>query len=279
MINGKKVIAFTPSGRQRYMDILWKFIERDHTAGIIDEWVIFNNSYTPLDDQHTREFADRGRWITVLSDDLPIAKRNAPSIHRFYKHLRDENAIYVRIDDDIVWIESDAVPLLVSHKLLNPKLFLSYPVIVNNTRMSYWLQENGNIPRDWGNLIDVFLEPTAWRSAAFDAKLQRLVLDTIYSGQPLSSVFGMPDRVTTGRSSDGIPNNHISVNSFAIDGVDMAQCVVPWDEEGYMSDFRPKQLGRFNGICGSAIVSHFAYHPQTAEMEATGMLQEFGVFA
>jgi hypothetical protein len=278
MIDGKKIIAFTPSGRQRYMDILWRHVERLHALGQIDEWVVFNNSYTDLDDQHTREFAQRGPWITVLNDGLPVRERKAPTIYRFYSQLNDSNAIYVRLDDDIVYVDTDAIPLLVRHKLAHPELFLVFPTIVNNTRMSYWLQESGVIPREWGNLTDIFLEPTAWRSAAFDAKLQRKALDAIYAGNFRAS-FTMPDRVTTGRSSEGTANNHISVNSFAIDGRDMDACDVTWDEEGYLSDTRPAQLRRFNGVKGDAVVVHFAYHPQTAEMERTGMLEEYNRIA
>jgi hypothetical protein len=279
MIDGRKIIAFTPSGRQRYMDILWKIIEREHAAGNIDEWVLFNNAYTEADDRHTRAFADRGDWIKVLSDDMPVKARNSPSIHRFYSHLTDPNCIYVRIDDDIVYVDADAIPLLVRHKIANPDLFLVFPTIVNNTRMSYWLQESGVIPRDWGNLTDVFLEPTAWRSAAFDAKLQRKALAAIRATGGLRDEFTMPDRITHGRSSDGMPNNHISVNSFVIEGRDMVDCRVPWDEEGYLSDKRPAELKRFNGVKGNAVVVHFAYHPQTAEMEATGMLAEYSAIA
>jgi hypothetical protein len=275
MIDGKMIIAFTPSGRQRYMDILWKYVEREHALGHVDKWVVFNNTYNESDDQYTRELANRGDWITVLSDSMPIRDRKAPTIHRFYRQLKDTSAVYVRLDDDLVFVNHGAIPLLVRHKIAHPELFLVFPTIVNNTRMSYWLQESGVIPREWGNLTDVFLEPTAWRSVQFDAKLQRKALDAIYTTGDLRTAFTMPDRVTTGKSSDGMPNNHISINSFVIDGTDMAACDVPWDEEGYLSDKRPAQLGRFNGIKGDAVVVHFAYHPQTAEMERTGMLEEY----
>lgn len=278
MIDGKKIIAFTPSGRERYMQVLWKYVQRDHAAGIIDEWVVFNNSYNDADDNYTRRLAERGDWVKVLSDDMPPNKRKAPTIYRFYNRLKDTDAIYVRLDDDIVYVDPATIPLIVRMKLARSDLFLIFPTIINNTRMSYWLQQAGVIPEDWGKLTDVFLEPTAWRSAAFDAKLQRKALDAINAGT-FRRDFTMPDRVTTGRSSEGTANNHISVNAFVIDGRDMAACEVTWDEEGYLSDTRPAQLRRFNGVKGDAAVVHFAYHPQTAEMERTGMLEEYSRIA
>lgn len=280
MIDGKRIVAFTPSGRQRYMDILWKIVEYEHALGHIDEWVLFNNSYSVADDQHTREFADRAPWVRVLSDDMPISARAAPSIFRFYRQLNDEEVVYLRLDDDICHVDPCAIRTLVRHKLANPKQFLTFPLIINNTRMSYFLQEAGQIPQWTGTPItDVFLEPTAWRDADFDFYLQSNALDQIYDSGRVADRFRIPDRELIGNSSDGVFMSHVSVNCFAIDGQDMARCRVTWDEEGYLSDHRPRQLLRHNGVCGSAVVCHFAYHPQTARMERSSLLAEYSALA
>jgi hypothetical protein len=276
MIDGRKVIAFTPSGRERYMEILRSYVEREHAHGLIDEWVVFNNSYTISDDAYTRALASRASWIKVLSDQMPVSMRRSPTIYRFYHYLTDTNAIYVRLDDDIVFVGPHTVEHIVRHKTAHPTLFLVFPTILNNTRMSYWLQQAGLLPFEWNTLTDHFLEPTAWRDPYFAASIHRRALTVINSGAPDElDRFSLPEHVTTGRSSDGVPNNRISVNCFAIDGRDMAACNVPWDEEGYLSHHRPDQLRRFNGIAPGAVVCHFAYHPQTVEMEKTGMLEEY----
>lgn len=313
MIDGHKVIAFTPAGRQRYMDILWRYVEHEHAAGHIDEWILFNNSYTPADIQHTQEFARRGSWIKVIEEPIPlptvdvsaeraailrtrphlanqmfqtarrIPLRTSAHISTFYKHMTEADCVYVRLDDDLVHIDPNAVERLVRFKLANPKAFLVFPCIVNNTRMSYWLQREGMIPNDWGLLTNLFLEPTAWRDAKFAAQLHRMALPYAVRGR-LSEAFSLPDRVLSNRALPDAPDRqyaegHVSVNCFAISGEDMVACKVPPDEEGYLSDFRPKELDRHNVICGSASVIHFAYHPQTTEMEKTGLLAEYVALA
>lgn len=276
MIDGVKVVAFTPSGRKRYMDILRKIVEREHALGNIDEWVIFNNAYIPADDQYTRAMGNG--WIKVHDDGLHLSKRKPETIHRFYDLLRDMSAIFVRLDDDIVFAAEGSIKTLVQHKLRHPDQFLSFPVILNNTRMSYFLQQNGCIPYDWGTVSENFLDKLAWRDGRFAEHIHRKALDDIYEGQ-LYDEFFLSNMVLKGRSADNMCFNHVSVNCFAISGEDMYHCQVPRDEEGYLSDIRPLQLGRFNGICGDAIVAHFAYHPQTAHMEATGLLEEYYALA
>lgn len=310
MIDGKKVVAFTPAGRIRYMEILWRYVEHEHSLGHIDEWVLFNNAYTPEDAAYTASLPQRGSWIRVIEVPLPsipgrpitlgvdprtrqriikpavsttIGRRGAHHISTFYAHMTETDCIYLRLDDDLVHLDPNAVERLVRYKLANPRAWLVYPTIVNNTRMSYWLQQEGVIPDDWGLLQNVFLEVTAWRSATFAEQLHRLALPWITEGR-LSEVFRLRDRVLLNHAEPGVPDQqyaqgHVSINCFVMDGKDMALCRVPPDEEGYLSDFRPKMLNRCNHVCGNAAVVHFAYHPQTTEMEATGLLQEYARLA
>lgn len=260
------------------MEILWQIVKREHDAGVVDEWIVFNNAYTLPDDEYTRALAQRGGWITVLSDNLPVKNRRPEQIHRFYHVLQATDAIYVRLDDDLVYLDTGAIPAIVRHKIKHPELFLVYPTIINNTRMSYLLQHQGLIPVSWGNIQDRFLEATAWRSGEFAEKLHRKAIAAIGNGT-LVDEFGLADTILIGSSPDGVPYNHLSVNCFAIDGYDMAQCTVPMDEESYLSEWRPSELGRFNGIHGKAVVVHFAYHPQTEFMEQTGLLEKYYAIA
>jgi hypothetical protein len=309
MIDGKKVIAFTPSGRRRYMEILWRHVEYQHAMGYIDEWVLFNNSYTWEDAHYTRDLVSRGPdWIKVIEVPLPnegpgqtagidhrtrqrVTRRsigsrpgrNAGHISTFYPHLREHDCIYVRLDDDLCYLDPHSIERLVRDKIAHPEAWLSYPVIVNNTRMSYWLQQAGVISPE-PPLTNVFLEPTAWRSGPFVESLHRQALPYAVAGK-LSQKFRLPlNRVLSNQAEPGVADpqyaeGHVSVNCFVIDGKDMVACNVTRDEEGYLSDHRPKALNRRNRICGDSTVIHFAYHPCTAHMEATGLLAEYQTLA
>lgn len=279
MIDGKRVIAFTPSGRQRYMDVLTPYVVRDHNAGVIDEWFVFNNTYTDADQAYTRGMtAALGNWVSVLEfgDNKRPEMRNAGRISRFYPQLANRrDCIFVRLDDDLCFINEGAIEALVRDKIANPTFWLLYPTIVVNTRMSYLLQQHGHIPEEWAKLTDLFLEPTAWRDPAFNTKLHDKALTLISEGR--IAELQLPALSLTGRSSEGTFNSHLSINAFAISGTDMHEAARRWpnrnhDEEGYLSDTMPTLFNRCNGISANSLVIHFAYHPFTVAMEATGAL-------
>lgn len=308
MIDGKRVVAFTPSGRRRYMEVLWRYVEHEHALGHIDEWVLFNNAYSWEDTVYTRELVNRGPgWIKVIEAPLPNegkatvmgidprtrqrvvrtsvgarAGRNASHIATFYPHLKEHDCIYLRLDDDLCYIDPPCIERLVRYKLAHPEAWLVYPVIVNNTRMSYWLQQAAVIPAE-PVLQNIFLEPTAWRSGPFVESLHRAALPWAVAGR-VSEKFKLPNMVLSNKPEPGVVDQqyaqgHVSVNSFVIDGKDMVACNVTPDEEGYLSDHRPKALNRQNHVCGDASVIHFAYHPCTEHMENTGLLAEYAALA
>lgn len=276
MIQGHKIVAFTPCGRKRYMDLLAAHVLREHQMGNIDRWYLFNNPYTIEDSTYADQLkAHLGDWVEVLNYGEATPTRSASQIATFYNQLREpgDNVIYVRLDDDLIYIDRQAIPNLVAYRLENPAPFLVYPTIINNTRTSYALQQHGLIPpRDWGVVEPILCAPTAWREPRFVFNLHQKALAAIEGGT-LAEEFTLP--------SEQFPNfelGNISINSFAMFGKDMHECNVAADEETYLSIRRPSELARPNARCGNAFVIHFAYHTQTEFMDKSGMLLDYANF-
>lgn len=268
MIQGKKVIAFTPAGRQRYMTILYPYVFRDMAAGLIDEWILFNNTYKKEDEAFVRTFAATSTKIKLIEEP---GKRDAYHIATFYKHLTDREAVYVRLDDDLVYIAPHAIDRLVHARLAHPEPFLVYANIINNSRIGYLQQEAGIVSKDIGIAERAIEGPVNHKSADYPQRLHRIALDSIKAGI-IETQFRMPDVVLTGEDL------HTSVNCFAMLGADLidAKDVFVPDEERFLSQFRPGAVNRPSHlVCGDAIVSHFAYYPQTAAMEKSGLLEEY----
>lgn len=273
MIRDHKVVAFTPCGRKRYMDLLAAHVMREHDLGNIDKWVLFNNPYTIEDSTYAAQLAAQFDWVEILNVGEATPTRGAFQIASFYGGLQDREAIYVRLDDDLIYLERDAITNLVNYRIDNPEPFLVYPTIINNTRTSFQMQRLGIIPQSWGIVEPILCAPTAWRDPAFVFNLHQKALASIDAGTLLAD-FTLP----SGTFND-FEEGNISINSFAISGADMADCIVGADEEGYLSKLRPAQLGRFNARCGNAIVIHFAYHTQTDFMDKSGMLTDYASYA
>ena len=64
MIEGKRVVVFTPWGREITGSILFKYLKRDHEKGVVDEWQLWQN--TDIGQFQDREYAEK------------LAKENAP---------------------------------------------------------------------------------------------------------------------------------------------------------------------------------------------------------
>ena len=66
MIEGQKIIAFTPCGRKRYMDLLAGYVLREHERGHIDEWILFNNAYFTDDATYADQLAAHWPWVKIF---------------------------------------------------------------------------------------------------------------------------------------------------------------------------------------------------------------------
>jgi hypothetical protein len=281
MIGGHKIVAFTPAGRKRYMDILAGYMRREHDRGHIDKWLLFNNAYLAEDSTYADQLADHFSWIEVLRESgivhgVPDGSRfnwsRPENISQFYKHMSEgDDSIYLRFDDDIVYIDHDCIPRWVTYRLDHPDPFLVFPTIINNVRTSYHFQQHGIVPEC--GIKDDMYDHVAWRNLRYVHDLHKTALEAIDYGQ-LVRQFALPNEQFTDWEA-----GHISINAFAIFGRDMHACTVAHDEEGYLSLHRPKALGRQNARAGDAILIHFAYHTQTAYMDKTGFLNDYARLA
>ena len=272
MISGQKIIAFTPCGRKRYMDLLTAHVVREHEAGHIDEWLLFNNAYSIEDSTYAAQLAAHFPWMKVLNQAKPGVPEH---IADFFKFMTEgDGVLYLRLDDDIVYIDPTAIPRLVKYRLENPHPFLVYPTIINNVRTSYHLQQAGIVSKSWaGEIKNEMCDPIAWREGAYVFNLHQKALNALEHGT-LVEEFTLPSETFTDWEA-----GHISINCFVTFGKDLLACNVPKDEEGYLSLWRPKELNRQNARAGDAMVIHFAYHTQTEFMDKSGMLGDYWKFA
>lgn len=277
MIRDQKIVAFTPCGRKRYMDILAAYVLREHNRGHIDEWTLFNNPYKKEDSALSDQFAAQFPWCRIIRDYSEGGAESEQHSHHdrhgidhiseFFKFMKDPDAVYLRLDDDLVYIDDDAIPALINFRLDNPKPYLVYPTIINNARTSYHLQQAGRIP-SWGltnNMNDV----TGMFSNRLVVSLHKKALDAI-DAETLVKDFALPDQIFTDWN-DG----HISINCFAMLGQDMVEANVVHPEEDCLALWRPKEHNRQNARAGGSVVIHFAFHTQTAYMDTTGLLNDY----
>src|SRR5262245_37360936 len=148
MFDSYRVVAVTPAGRKRYMEILLYYLLRDRH--LIDEYHVWVNTEDEDDLDYLRELerehGDLVRLIhldetfktalrtcmTTLGGEVPLWKL----IGVFHKHCVDRDTIYIRFDDDICYVAPDALEALLTFRVAHPSYFAVYPNIVNNPTLS-----------------------------------------------------------------------------------------------------------------------------------------------
>ena len=62
MYQDRKVVAWTPYGRATPVSILFRYMQRDHAAGILDEWLLCMNAYNDGDIGYAHSLAAEHDW-------------------------------------------------------------------------------------------------------------------------------------------------------------------------------------------------------------------------
>lgn len=179
------------------------------------------------------------------------------SIYQFYKDCVDPNTVYIRLDDDIVWIAEDAISNLVEYRRNNPNPTVVFGNIVNNAICSHLHQRQGALSLDIGRLSYNAMCPHGWNSGPVAAEIHKQFIKTVSAGDPRADRFRFHKWILW-------EYQRFSINCFAWFGKDFATFggIVDTDEEMAISETIPAKLGRPNEICGQALFSHFAFHPQ-----------------
>lgn len=281
MLDKHPVIPWTPYGRRRTVSILAEYMKRDHAAGIVDEWLLFLNcDPTGQEDDlaYAHELADAYDWIK-------LKKRPAgyPQLHPkqkntgyFYLHCTDPNAVYLRFDDDIVYVHEDAITNLATTKLaLADSVLCAFPIIINNAVVSWHLQQQRRIPCSgdgWQSVqLPYCMDSVGWADGGFAVKLHELLLGKIEAGT-VEDLY-MHHTVTLAE------RQQFSVSCFATLGSDYTELNPPGhlgaEEEFWHSVHRPKQAGKANIIVDTAVVSHWSFYHQHPQLNASGLLDRY----
>ncbi|KAI1363538.1 hypothetical protein F5Y08DRAFT_329332 [Xylaria arbuscula] len=130
--DGFKVIAMVFFGRKRYVDILDCYLQKNlaSNGGYVDEvWFMV----------HTEKTEDIS-WLNALVRDIPDYKvvgqegcqSNNGKYGCLWEHATEDNTIYIKMDDDIVYIHPDAIPQLVHTRLAVPHAYAVSAHLVNS---------------------------------------------------------------------------------------------------------------------------------------------------
>jgi len=266
-----KVVVVTPAGREKYLSIFKNFIYRKINEGVVDEWQIWLNTVDANDIAYLESMERENPKVKIYRLGEPITPTwetyNALQTHKFFVNTHDDDTIYIRFDDDIVWCADDAIEKICKARIENANAFLIVPNIINSTLMTSWHQENGALSEEAG-VVKKYTksDPDYAYLDAFNYTDGRLI-DLIHSTfkkrylEGTLRAYYLPSKIL-------YEFQRFSICSIAWWGKDKLR--PGYIEEPQLSYQIPEALERPNFFCGDSLLCHYSYHTQRNYLTANG---------
>lgn len=263
-----RVIVNTAAGRRRYMQYL---IPQVLACGIVDRYDLWLNTTNKQDLEFFRIMAKKYPKINLVWQPDRVINGNK-SINAFYKQCIEDDAIYFKLDDDIVWLEDNAIENMVRFRVENPDYFLVSPLVINNSLSTYLFQLFGKLHLNIYYNSDPYSD-VLWRSGKFAADLHEWFLENYLIPHKTSQLH-------LGNGKIPVSMTRFSINSILWFGKEMKEMkgIVPGDDEEYLSCIYPTLQGKSNCWNTSAIIAHFAFYTQRSYLDEKGILDKYGNF-
>lgn len=298
----EKLVGVTFAGRKRYMEILFPYLEK--YKKYMTQYRIYVATTVPEDIQYIEAFHQKHpEWITLIyhPKDLPFDKVRLWC--QSYKDCIEEDTIYLKIDDDIVYLEESLFTDFIAFRKEHPEYLITFPLVINNTIISAILQKNGLLPHPtltshildrWPSVIrrmyprvqqgigkklslpdlivqDDVLCPITWGNIDFCKYAHTTFLKDVeeqqlqkYRKEPFVLQLYEP----------------VSVHVCAWFGKSLKELQETYgsvyEDELWLTVFSPIWSQRYNAVYPKTIVSHFSYWKQEQQGLATfGILEKY----
>jgi hypothetical protein len=261
--NLTRTVIVIPAGRRRYLELLIPQILDEPGWNELHLWA---NTTDSQDLDYLRSLDDPR--IKVIH--APRLRPNgAKTIGQFFTQACEAETCYIRLDDDICFLEKGVIEKIASARKKDTDSCLISGTVINNALVSYIFQSLGRL--GWGKK---YLTAASGDSHSWQKPLlaEALHLDFLGSVQQQNfEKYRFADRT--------ISLNRFSINCISWRG-DLFSTfggVIPdsCDEEEWLSVVKPAQLNMTNKILGNALVSHFSFYTQRKHLDRTSILQQY----
>lgn len=259
-----RIEIVTPAGRERYLEILYRHLKLQKSN--FDQWTLWINTTHQPDIDYCKRLERENDWIRTIDYEIP--PNSEWSIYSFFKYACDPKKIYIRLDDDIVWMEKDFVRNLSTFRYQNPEYFLVYGNIINNAVIDHLQQRLGNFKIKELFEYDSFGQ-NGWSNPQIAEQKHKDFMKAILTNDIEKFKF---------RQWILHLYERVSINCISWMGSEFEKFngEVEHDEELYLSVIKPQELKKPNIIYGEAVCAHYAFFTQRPYLdENTDVLNKY----
>jgi hypothetical protein len=258
----RKIIV-TPAGRKRYLEVLLSHLKKVRNE--FDEWILWVNTTNEDDISYIEQIECENDFIKIQRSK--INPNGNSTICHFFKECIDENSVYIRLDDDIVYVEPNSISKIFEFRINNPQYFLVYGNIINNAITSHLYQKKGILNND---LVFGYncLDKNGWDNPAA-AELIHNKFFELYEEN---------------KTDEFLIDNHVfnnyercSINVISWLGKEFKKFNgdVDKEEEQWLSSDKPREIQIPNIIFGDSLFVHYSFFTQRSYLDNTNILERY----
>lgn len=266
-----KPVICIPCGRRRYLSILLPHLLRERAS--------YDRIHLWMNQCHEKE-ADRAWLLDVVSrypDVLhPIYVGEPQPGHLFHQQYygtcTEPDTVYIKIDDDIVWMCPGAIDRLMETRLAHPDAFMVLGNTVNNTWSNYWHGLNGVYPdAPWDPQVGFFGgDPYSRKDIPFAHEIHLRFLAAVHDPVAHAKYYFEDQHV------DGFAQIHV-ISWFGRLLQDASGVTIP--PVTTQTEERTFTEGRNNVFCGRTLFVHYAGTYQREALDAAPYLEAYRALA
>lgn len=252
MYQNYKIVVTTPSGRREYQSLLLRYIKKNFH--IIDEYRIWLNTKKESDVLWLKSLPNNFSKIKL---DCRKKVNSIKTIGQYFDKCTENDTIYIRLDDDIIYLHENFFENLIKFRIENPEYFLISTNIINNYHCFQIQKRLGLIK----NIENITNPKNAEKLHNFFIKiLKRDCAEELYFEKQIAKKY-----------------ERININSICWFGSDMSKVykMIGNDEEANLNNLIPKKLNKYNCVCGNALSSHFSFYKQIDYLKKTNILNKY----
>jgi hypothetical protein len=261
-----KLIVVTPAGREKYLRLLSHYVLG---SSEVAEWHLWDNC---------RNESDRAYLQTLAASDprcklkqLANADGGFTIIGSFFQFCDDPDAFYLRLDDDIVFIEEGFFSKFVARAMAERgKAIWFAPIIINNAICNFMLKHFSRVAIS-GPISCQAMCPYSWAHPSLPEALHPAFIEAVRTGR--LGDFRVPDR--------DVRLSRFSINAigfFGAEKIALGDTFMPPDcpaEEEWLSAILPAKIDRPGKIFGDLLVAHFSFYTQERRLLQTDILDAY----
>lgn len=270
------IVSMTIVGRLKYLQVQLPYLLAHRGSDHRHYWCmnVFDRETEAWIESVTAEHPDYFEIMRIPEGET-VHEWPGFNVQYFLNQIEvDPDTIYVKLDDDVVYLSTGFFDILAQEKRLHPEVPVLCPFIINNQAHAHVAQKHGLLPSYWEYIHDA-----TWCYTGKDMHKLNYFHNLEY-GEALHRLFLTSDRErwVDWRDDPWVfsKNSRFSINCITFTGRDLSiMRPVPCDDEEYLSRTVPQALSRNNAMTTKCMCVHFSFYNQQGYFLDHGLLPEY----